>query len=46
MTQRPIVQRLKKKPPIDPKPCPTCYWPMKAVGENWECAKHGAPAKT
>lgn len=28
----------------DPRPCPRCYAPMRLVGKEWECEKHGKPA--
>lgn len=27
----------------DPKPCPTCYAPMRPTVDGFECVKHGAP---
>lgn len=29
----------------DPKPCPTCYTPMRWIGGDWRCEKHGQTAK-
>lgn len=29
----------------EPKPCPTCYAPMKQEGASWACEKHGKPTR-
>lgn len=30
---------------VEPKPCPTCYAPMKPEGKGWACEKHGKPTR-
>lgn len=34
------------KAKLEPKPCPTCYRPMRLIAQGeWRCEKHGEPKR-